>query len=264
MIAEVYMPHEAFLSVGLSIETIEKLQLELTLDQICSAIANAPKLKIGEVNVRIDDDRHIRVYIPSKDETELHYNMQRIKRALPGIVVKGIPSISRALISISEDKADDRGDHVLSAEGYGLREVMNTEGIVGTQTWTNHIMEAAEVLGIEAARTGIIKEIFEIMDRYDILCDSRHLMLLADLMTAKGEVLGITRFGISKMKDSVMMLASFEMTTDHLFNAAVYGRKDAILGVSECIIMGVPMPIGTGLFRLLKQDNKACPAKMRP
>ena len=38
-------------------------------------------------------------------------------------------------------------------------------------------------------------------------------MLLADVMTYKGEVLGITRFGMSKMKDSVLMLASFEKTT---------------------------------------------------
>lgn len=66
----------------------------------------------------------------------------------------------------------------------------------------------------------------------------------------QGEVLGITRFGIAKMKDSVLMLASFEKTTDHLFDAAIHGRVDKIEGVSECIIMGIPMPIGTGLFKL--------------
>ena len=38
-------------------------------------------------------------------------------------------------------------------------------------------------------------------------------------MDLQGEVLGITRFGIAKMKDSVLMLASFEKTTDHLFDA---------------------------------------------
>lgn len=44
-------------------------------------------------------------------------------------------------------------------------------------------------------------------------------------MTFKGEVLGITRFGIAKMKESVFMLASFEKTTDHLFDAAQAGTK---------------------------------------
>lgn len=66
----------------------------------------------------------------------------------------------------------------------------------------------------------------------------------------QGEVLGITRFGISKMKDSVLMLASFEKTAEHLFNASYSGRNDQIEGVSECIIMGIPMQLGTGILKV--------------
>jgi len=36
------------------------------------------------------------------------------------------------------------------------------------------------------------------------------------------------------------MLASFEKTTDHLFDASAYGKTDCIAGVSESIIMGNP------------------------
>jgi DNA-directed RNA polymerase III subunit RPC1 len=55
---------------------------------------------------------------------------------------------------------------------------------------------------------------------------------------------------------SVLHLASFEKTTDHLFDAAVHGRSDEIVGVSECIIMGTPIPIGTGLPNVFwKSDN---------
>ena len=39
-------------------------------------------------------------------------------------------------------------------------------------------------------------------------------------------------------------------STDHLFDAAVHSRRDDIVGVSECIIMGVPIPLGTGLFKV--------------
>ena len=46
------------------------------------------------------------------------------------------------------------------------------------------------------------------MVNHGMSIDARHVMLLADLMTFKGEVLGITRFGLAKMKDSVLMLAS--------------------------------------------------------
>ena len=48
------------------------------------------------------------------------------------------------------------------------------------------------------------------------------------------------------MKESVLMLASFEKTSDHLFDAAYFGQKDAIKGVSESIILGIPMNVGTG------------------
>ena len=51
------------------------------------------------------------------------------------------------------------------------------------------------------------------------------------------------------------MLASFEKTTDHLFEAAVHSRTDAIRGVSVCIILGIPIPLGTGIFKLLQQAN---------
>ena len=99
-----------------------------------------------------------------------------------------------------------------------------------------------------------MREIGNVMGQYGIGIDVRHLMLLADVMTFKGEVLGITRFGLAKMKESVLMLASFEKTVDHLFDAAIHGRSDHIVGVSECIILGAPVQIGTGAFKLLYKN----------
>lgn len=43
----------------------------------------------------------------------------------------------------------------------------------------------------------------------------------------------------------------FEKTADHLFDAAYYGQRDSIEGVSECIILGVPAGVGTGMLQLL-------------
>ena len=51
------------------------------------------------------------------------------------------------------------------------------------------------------------------------------------------------------MKDSVLMLASFEKTTDHLFDASALGKTDSISGVSESIIMGNPAAMtGTSMY----------------
>jgi DNA-directed RNA polymerase III subunit RPC1 len=158
---------------------------------------------------------------------------------------------------INEENKGGGTQYHLLIEGCGLLEVMGSPGIDGRLTTTNHIIEVEQTLGVEAARTSISSEISYIMSAYGIGIDSRHLLLLSDVMTFKGEVLGITRFGVAKMRESVLMLASFEKTTDHLFDAAVHGRTDAIDGVSECIIMGVPVPIGTGLFKLLKRATRA-------
>lgn len=70
-------------------------------------------------------------------------------------------------------------------------------------------------------------------------------------------MLGIQRFGMAKMKDSILMLASFEKTTDLLFDAAMKGVVDDISGVSESVIVGVPMNVGTGLFKVMHQTKDA-------
>ncbi|MCJ1359857.1 MAG: hypothetical protein MMC33_009860 [Icmadophila ericetorum] len=141
--------------------------------------------------------------------------------------------------------------HTLLVEGYGLRQCMTTVGVHPYTTRTNSVMEMREVLGIEAARKTIIDEIELVMQSMEI--DPRHMQLLADVMTYKGEVLGITRFGLSKMRDSVLQLASFEKTPDHLFEAAWHMKADKIEGVSECIIMGQSMSVGTGSFQVVRK-----------
>ncbi|KAJ3093173.1 hypothetical protein HK102_003581 [Quaeritorhiza haematococci] len=246
---EVITHNECFLKIKLDVDAIRKLQLEVNLDSIRSSIIKAPKLKIDDANVRYDYPDGVRVVIPNikGNSQATFHNLQALKRALPKVIVKGIPTVNRAVIS------GEGTDLKLLVEGYGLREVMGMEGVDGKRTKSNHILEVQKTLGIEAARDTISYEITYTMKSHGMTIDRRHVMLLADLMSYKGEVLGITRFGIAKMKDSVLMLASFEKTTDHLFEASFYGKKDNVDGVSECIIMGVPMGIGTGLFRVVQQ-----------
>lgn len=57
------------------------------------------------------------------------------------------------------------------------------------------------------------------------------------------------------MRASTLMLASFEETNEHLFEAAVHHRSDPLKGVSECIIMGKPVALGTGSFDILLAQN---------
>ncbi|KAG6819511.1 hypothetical protein H0H93_011169 [Arthromyces matolae] len=214
--------------------------LELTLDDIKWAIVAAKKLKIKQESITVLPKKNrLRIYIDVQDK---YYRLRELKRGLPDVVVKGVPTIQRAVINIKEktDGKGKKGDKELLVEGYGLQKCMVAEGVIGEQTTSNHVIEVAQVLGIEAARKTIINEIQYTMKSHDMIIDPRHVMLLGDVMSYKGEVLGITRFGVAKMKDSVLMLASFEKTTDHLFDASAFGKNDSIAGVSESIIMGNP------------------------
>jgi DNA-directed RNA polymerase III subunit RPC1 len=279
-IKEVFARDQAYLSVKLDMNAIDQLHLNINArtvrNSILNAIGIAPRsamklLKEQHVllNARCPDK--LRILAPSnykaaKGEARgAYFAMQALKSELPHVIVQGIPTVNRAVINY-EEKSDSKNQkaHHLLVEGYGLAEVMGTPGVDGLNTTSNHIIEVEKTLGIEAARELISSEVSYIMSAYGIGIDRRHLMLLSDIMTFKGEVLGITRFGIAKMKESVLMLASFEKTTDHLFDAAVHSRTDAIVGVSECIIMGIPIPLGTGIFKLLRQVDKPILKQRRP
>lgn len=252
-IKEVYTKNGCYLLIKLDLQTIENLKLELTIRDVADAIIKSSQVKVKNKNISILSDEKIRVDPYENSPDKMYACMQLMKIMLPKILVKGISTISRAVINKAEDES---GTFNLVVEGYGLKEVMLTPGVISSQTVSNHIIEVEEVLGIEAARNAIIKEIQYTMNGHGISVDPRHITMLADVMTFKGRILGITRFGVSKMKDSTLMLASFEQTTDHLFNAASYNRKDNITGVSECIITGNILPVGTGIFKVFYADEE--------
>jgi DNA-directed RNA polymerase III subunit RPC1 len=63
-------------------------------------------------------------------------------------------------------------------------------------------MEMISVLGVEAGRKSIIDEISGVMECHGITVDKRHIYLLSDTMTFTGKILGNTRHGLNKQKDS--------------------------------------------------------------
>lgn len=159
----------------------------------------------------------------TRNHKEYFERVQQIKALIPDVVIKGYADCTRAIIK-KETTPNDRGEYEcqLLVEGYGLKDCMTTPGIEPYKTKSNHVMEVRTVLGIEAARATIVREIGDVMGNMDI--DPRHMQLLADVMTFKGDVYGITRFGLQKTRDSVLQLASFEKTPDHLFEAAARGK----------------------------------------
>lgn len=235
---------EACIIVKLDTERIEAMQMKINAYSVKQSILQHPKIKLKEEHVVIMGFNELKVHSPESDRYKLQFQLHSLKAMLPKVILKGIPTVERVVISV------DKGEYKLLVEGTNLLAVMGIPGVNGKETTSNHVIEVNNTIGIEAARRCIVDEINFTMASHGMSIDIRHMMLLADVMTYKGQVHGITRFDLPKMKDSVLMLASFEQTAEHLFNASVRGRTDQIDGVSECVIMGIPMQIGTGLLKV--------------
>ncbi|DBB09251.1 hypothetical protein WJX82_001205 [Trebouxia sp. C0006] len=254
-IKAVLQPAAGFISIRLDLEVIAKLQLSVTPHSVGTALLKQSKLKLKTDNIRVSGGDSVEIHPAKAAGKSILITLQLLLQQVPQVIVQGIPAVDRAVVN----KDEKTGKYKVFVEGHDMQRVMGTVGVLGLETTSNDIMEVWKYLGVEAARKCIMSEIHKTMSSHGMSIDARHTMLLADCMTSKGEVLGITRFGIAKMKDSVLMLASFEKTTDHLFDAALHGRVDDITGVSESIIMGIPMPVGTGLFKIQHQSQVMLP-----
>ncbi|CAG7659208.1 unnamed protein product, partial [Allacma fusca] len=232
---------------------------DITLDTVAQSLRLALKTKqFGHIRVHHEECCISVIPAPSKKSTTF-FVLQYWIKYLPSVAIKGVKGINRVILS-----RDTNDQLKILAEGENFAGVLATEGVCHRKSVTNNIYQMQNVLGIEAARGSIIREIQYTMESHGMSVDKRHLMLVADLMTCRGEVLGITRHGLAKMKESVLMLASFERTADHLFEAAFHSQQDTITGVSDSIIMGIPMTIGTGSLTILERSPEFSPVQERP
>lgn len=81
-----------------------------------------------------------------------------------------------------------------------------------------------QVLGIEAVRKSVEKEMNAVLQFYGLYVNYRHLALLCDVMTAKGHLMAITRHGINRQDTGALMRCSFEETVDVLMDAASHAE----------------------------------------
>ena len=80
--------------------------------------------------------------------------------------------------------------------------------------------------------------------------DIRHLIMVADVMSSEGEIRAIGRHGVSGTKHSILARSAFEVTVTHLLKAGIIGERDDLSGVTENIIVGQPVALGTGSVEL--------------
>jgi len=229
-------------AVIIKLDSKELKENKLKIDDIIKVL-NRIKGKSGIVEV----DRETNTVIFRQENIKDLSKLRKIKNRILNLKLKGVKGIKRVIVRYDKDI----NEYVLIAEGCNLSAILSMKGVDIRRTTTNDINEIYEVLGIEAARAAIIRELMNTLSEQALDVDIRHAMLVADVMTSEGKVQQIGRHGIAGSKESVLARAAFEVTVKNLIDASTKGEIDWLQGVIENVITGSnPIPLGTGMVEI--------------
>ncbi|XP_034256359.1 DNA-directed RNA polymerase II subunit RPB1 [Thrips palmi] len=255
---------------------------KLTMEQI------AEKINAGfgeDLNCIFNDDNAeklvLRIRIMNSDDSKFQDEEEQVDKMeddmflrcieanmLSDMTLQGIEAIGKVYMHLPQTDAKKRivitetgefkaiAEWLLETDGTSLMKVLSERDVDPVRTFSNDICEIFQVLGIEAVRKSVEKEMNAVLQFYGLYVNYRHLALLCDVMTAKGHLMAITRHGINRQDTGALMRCSFEETVDVLMDAASHAEVDPMRGVSENIIMGQLPRMGTGCFDLLLDAEK--------
>ncbi|MCZ7372367.1 MAG: DNA-directed RNA polymerase subunit A'' [Candidatus Methanoperedens sp.] len=232
---------------------ITEMKLIIELNKKAVAQRN---MKVKEIADKLEEEIGVHSEISGdtliiRPEEPSYRQLLQLVKSVQSVVLKGIKGLKRVVI-----RKEESGEYVLYTEGSVLSEVLGIDGVDATRTSTNNVNEIFEVMGIEAARSALIHEATETLKEQGLTVDIRHIMLVADIMTVDGDVKPIGRHGISGEKASVLARAAFEVTVSHLLDSGMSGDVDELRGVTENVIVGQPIRLGTGNVKLIAKKSK--------
>jgi DNA-directed RNA polymerase beta' subunit len=185
-------------------------------------------------------------------------------KALECVVMESIPAKGIRGVHRVETKSDrlERYDNasdafhnmeewLMETDGTNLIEAFGLPWVDAGRSYSNDVTEVFRVLGIEAARQALYNEI-QLVIEGSANIDYRHLSMLVDVMTMKGSLQPLDRFGINKNSDNgVLAKSSFEEVCDVLTKAGIFSELDKVNSVSANIMLGQISKCGTGDTEIL-------------
>ncbi len=224
----------------------------LTRDDIIKTLSKSKTLA-GRIKQDPEDPYVIVIDLPKGYDV---IKAQKFRDRILKTKLKGIKDIKKVIPQKRRDPETGKEYYVLITDGSNLGAVLRVEGVDPAKTKTNSIHEIENILGIEAAREALIREIMNTLKEQGLDVDIRHVMLVADIMTWSGTVRQVGRHGVAGEKPSVLARAAFEVTVKHLFDASARGEVDYIKGVTENVIIGQLAPVGTAMVVLEMNPTK--------
>lgn len=170
------------------------------------------------------------------------------KSVLEKVIISGSAKFSQT--NVEEIVVADKNTGLVNKEyaiftaGCDYQYVSQLQNINQNLTLSNNIWESYHKYGIESVQNILFRECTKVLGDG---VSSRHLMLVINAMTFDGYVNSINRHGMGRTRATPIQRASFEEALDVLIEACTFGTKTKVAGITECVVMGAPSTIGSGL-----------------
>lgn len=195
-------------------------------------------------------------------------NLKILNTEILSKLLNGIDNIDKVTmreineLKIKQDGNIDKTSKqiVLDTTGTNLFDILTLYNYVNlNKTFSNDIHEVRNVLGIEAARQLLKNEINNVMKFSGIYINDKHLNLLVDFMTLKGELISIDRHGVRISDSGPLAKSSFEESDEHFIKSSIFNVSDSMKSLTSNLIMGQVGNFGTGICEIefdLKEFKK--------
>lgn len=235
----------------LEIDRVESIDNRLRLSDIVDKIYN--QFGADRLGIVFTDDIAsklvIRIRIITNDEIPEDINDDVLLKNLESEILKvnlggsGIHGIKK-IYMLQQDRnfIDENGNNsfrpewILDAEGTGLQEILALPEVDALRTYSTNTAEVEHVLGIEAARQRLIRELTSVISFDGTFVNPRHTLLIADAMTNKGYL-------------STLFHKNTFKTPEKICQSSLFGVS-ALSGINESVVLGKLSNLGTGSFDL--------------
>ena len=178
------------------------------------------------------------------------------------ILIKGIKGMNKAALSKKDlmeynentNTFEKSYEWILQTDGINMLEVLKFNEVNASRIYCNDINIMNETFGIEVAKQSFMHELHDCLSGASV--GNKHVSLLADIVTARGNLLSIDRHGINKSDIGPLAKCSFEETSEQLIKAGLFADYDNLKGVSANIMLGQIPQCGTGDSKILLDEQK--------
>ena len=222
--------------------------------------------------IAADDNDDARVIYARESAWSTREAAVELATRLSAATVSGVSGIRRALVVESSEPvwhADGRPSaattSAIKTEGGSFVAASCVPGVDARRLRSNDVIDVHRILGVEAARETLFREFRAVIEADGSYVNKRHIGLLCDAMTYRGDVVSFTRHGLARSDAGFLARCSFEETVEVLFNAALFGDRESVQrrGVTSNIMLGQLAPVGTGMCDVILDTAALSASKPR-